>query len=99
MCRWSRAVIPMIIPTIAIIRLTEQIASAYDVALEWNDAKRTCLFYHQHPYEDATGLAFQNFPDGLRGLRLLRKPNSSNTSFQLQRIVTGFLQTTDHMSP
>ena len=68
---------------------------SYDFALEWNDSKRTILFYHQHPYEDASGLAFQNFPDGLTGLRILRKTSASTTSFQLKRLVIEFLQTTD----
>lgn len=68
---------------------------SYDFALEWNDTKRTILFYHQHPYEDASGLAFQNFPDGLTGLRLLRKSISAKNTLQLQRLVMEFLQTTD----
>lgn len=68
---------------------------SYDFAIEWNDSKRNILFYHQHPYEDASGLAFQNFPDGLTGIRLLRQPNTSTTSFRLRRLVLEYLQTTD----
>ena len=47
-----------------------------DAAVEWRGAKGSWLFYHQHPYEDASGVSFQNFPDGLTGLRFVnaRKP-------------------------
>ncbi len=68
---------------------------SYDFALEWKDDKRDLLFYHQHPYEDASGLAFQNFPDGLTGIRLLRSSTTSSSAFRLKRLVLEYLQTTD----
>ncbi|MFN8343374.1 MAG: capsule assembly Wzi family protein [Spirosomataceae bacterium] len=68
---------------------------SYDFALEWKDKQRNLLFYHQHPYEDASGLAFENFPDGLTGLRLLRLPAGSAAPLQLRRLVMEYLQTTD----
>jgi len=68
---------------------------SYDFALEWRDTKRTILLYHQHPYEDASGLAFQNFPDGLTGLSLQRFSLDISKNFYLKKITFEYLNTTD----
>ena len=39
-----------------------------DFALTLNRRSSAWLAYHQHPYEDASGTAWRNFPDGLYGL-------------------------------
>lgn len=66
-----------------------------DFALEWKNARRSWLLYHQHIYEDASGVAFQNLPDGLTGLRWLNgKPIGSGT-FRLTRLVVEWLNTTN----
>jgi hypothetical protein len=70
----------------------------YDFALEWNGLKSNWLLYHQHMYEDASGLAFQNIPDGLTGLRYLNR-STANSTFRFQRIVLEFLTTMDQSGP
>lgn len=67
-----------------------------DFAFEWKRARHSWQFYHQHIYEDASGIAFQNVPDGLTGLRWLnRKPISPSGTFRLTRVVVEWLTTTD----
>lgn len=68
---------------------------SYDFALTWRNAQYNILLYHQHPYEDASGLAFQNFPDGLTGIRLQRYTQNSIAKFRLKRLVLEYLNTTD----
>ena len=66
----------------------------YDFALEWKGHKKNWMLYHQHIYEDASGLAFRNIPDGLTGLRYMNR-NPGSTRFQLQRMVVEWLSTTN----
>jgi hypothetical protein len=67
---------------------------SYDLSVEWNGDKSNWLLYHQHLYEDASGLALQNVPDGLTGLRYLnRQPLTSR--FQVKRLVAEWLSTTN----
>lgn len=71
---------------------------SYDFALEWNGRDRNWLLYHQHYYEDASGLALQNLPDGLTGLRLLnRRPTGAR--FRFRRVVLEWLTTTNQSGP
>jgi hypothetical protein len=56
--------------------------------LGWN-----LLGYYQHPFEDKSGFAFQNMPDGLYGLRLKRTASVSNPSFQINRLTVEYLTT------
>ncbi|GAB3552716.1 capsule assembly Wzi family protein [Spirosoma fluminis] len=71
---------------------------SYDIALEWNGAKRNWLLYHQHIYDDASGLALQNIPDGLTGLRFLNH-SKTRTRFRFQRIVLEWLNTMNQSGP
>ncbi|MBO0951862.1 capsule assembly Wzi family protein [Fibrella forsythiae] len=65
-----------------------------DFAFDWKGARHSWQLYHQHIYEDASGIAFQNVPDGLTGLRWLnRKPDPG--TFRLTRVVVEWLTTTD----
>ncbi|RIV27250.1 hypothetical protein DYU11_02760 [Fibrisoma montanum] len=66
---------------------------SYDFALEWTRPNRTLTFYHQHLYEDASGLAFQNFPDGLTGIRLHNR--LARARFRVERLALEFLTTTN----
>lgn len=66
---------------------------SYDFALEWRKPTHTFLLYHQHPYEDASGLAFQNFPDGLTGLSISRKNTLSPKSLFFKKLTIEYLST------
>ncbi len=70
----------------------------FDMALDWNIGKTNLLFYRQHPFEDASGLQFQNLPDGLYGVRLQR--NNSPLSFiSLRKFLAEFLYTRNQSGP
>lgn len=71
---------------------------SYDVALEWRGTAHHWLLYHQHLYEDASGLALQNVPDGLTGLRFLNQKMTS-VRFRVQRVVLEWLSTTNQSGP
>ncbi|AQG82681.1 capsule assembly Wzi family protein [Spirosoma montaniterrae] len=71
---------------------------SYDVGVEWNGPKANWLLYRQHPYEDASGLSFQNLPDGLTGLRFLNHQPATHT-FQIRRVVVEWLRTTNQSGP
>ena len=71
---------------------------SYDFALEWRAKTSNWLLYHQHIYEDASGLAFQNVPDGLTGLRFLNQ-RADNARFRMQRVVVEWLITTNQSGP
>ena len=70
----------------------------YDVALEWNGSDHNWLLYHQHMYDDASGLALQNLPDGLTGLRFLNR-SATKSRFRFQRILVEWLTTTNQSGP
>ncbi|MFD2935954.1 capsule assembly Wzi family protein [Spirosoma flavum] len=78
-------------------RLGNHVGS-YDAALEWKGDKSNWLLYHQHMYDDASGLALQNVPDGLTGLRYLNH-SIKNSRFRFQRVVLEWLSTTDQSGP
>ena len=71
---------------------------SYDAGLEWRGRTSNWLLYHQHIYEDASGLALQNVPDGLTGLRFLNL-RTSNARFRVQRLVVEWLSTTNQSGP
>lgn len=56
---------------------------------DWN-----LWIYHQHPFEDKSGLVFINFPDGMYGLRLKNNQKSIRI-FRLQQITLEYLTTMD----
>lgn len=78
-------------------RLGNHVGS-YDLAVEWKGDKANWLLYHQHMYDDASGLALQNVPDGLTGLRLLNL-STNKPRFRFQRVVLEWLTTTDQSGP
>lgn len=71
---------------------------SYDFALESNGRQSNWLLYHLHMYDDASGLAFQNIPDGLTGLRWLNR-RTTDARFRMQRVVVEWLTTTDQSGP
>lgn len=71
---------------------------SYDIALEWKRPKSNWFLYHQHIYDDASGLALQNLPDGLTGLRFLN-PQKTRAAFRVQRLVLEWLSTTNQSGP
>jgi Capsule assembly protein Wzi len=70
----------------------------YDFALEWQGRSSNWLFYHQHIYEDASGLVFRNIPDGLTGVRFLNQ-RSTSAAFRMERLVIEWLSTTNQSGP
>ena len=54
------------------------------------------MVYHQHPYEDVSGILFKNMPDGLWGASLkIPKSNVSTGNFSLTRVTLELLTTLD----
>lgn len=78
-------------------RLGNHVGS-YDVAFEWKGSRHNWLLYHQHMYDDASGLALQNVPDGLTGLRVLNQ-SGHDTRFRFRRVVLEWLSTTNQSGP
>ncbi|MGA0556297.1 capsule assembly Wzi family protein [Larkinella sp. VNQ87] len=56
------------------------------------------LLYHQHVFEDVTGIFFKNLPDGLSGIRLSsNRPVSAG--FHLNEVLLEFLTTLSQSGP
>jgi len=71
-----------------------------DFGLSWSGLKGDLLFYHQHPFEDVSGLLFLNTPDGVWGLRWARKAiQNKPTGFRLNRLSMEVLSTTNQSGP
>ena len=68
-----------------------------DFAVEARNRLGNWLLYHQHPYEDVTGLLFFNFPDGLTGLRW--QGTAGRGRFKIEHIVAEFLTTMNQSGP
>ncbi|GAB3271316.1 capsule assembly Wzi family protein [Larkinella harenae] len=69
-----------------------------DYAVEWTHSRANFLLYYQHLYEDASGVVFLNFPDGLWGIRY-RNRTLSNSRFRLNGAVLEWLPTTNQSGP
>ena len=65
-----------------------------DFALDWKHARYGLQFYHQHIYEDVSGIAFENIPDGLTGLSWVSRKKTA-AKVQIARAVVELLSTTD----
>ncbi|WP_461150220.1 capsule assembly Wzi family protein [Spirosoma pulveris] len=78
-------------------RLGNHVGS-YDIAVEWNGSNHNWFLYHQHMYDDASGLALQNVPDGLTGLRYLNRSNA-RSRFRFQHLLLEWLSTTNQSGP
>lgn len=66
----------------------------YDLAFEYRSEKSKWLLYHNHPFEDGSGLQLQNIPDGLYGLSWKRSvPRQS--FFEIRGALLEYLYTKD----
>ncbi|GAB3266894.1 capsule assembly Wzi family protein [Larkinella harenae] len=54
--------------------------------------------YHQHAFDDVTGMFFKNLPDGLSGIRL-RTNRPGKAKFQLNEVLLEFLTTLNQSGP
>ena len=66
-----------------------------DVGVELATQNGTWLLYHQHIYEDLSGLLWYNAPDGLTGLGWHRRAGRG----WLNRVVVEYLNTMDQSGP
>ncbi|MBO0938815.1 hypothetical protein J2I47_19845 [Fibrella sp. HMF5335] len=64
-----------------------------DVALELSGDRSDWYLYYQHPYEDKSGVAFQNMPDGLYGIRWRNKAALTKSGFRLHQLTAELLTT------
>ncbi|MFD2936735.1 capsule assembly Wzi family protein [Spirosoma flavum] len=64
-----------------------------DMALEVDNDQANWFLYYQHPFEDKSGVAFQNMPDGLYGIRWKNKHTDAYNGFRLTQITAEFLTT------
>jgi len=64
-----------------------------DVALEVDNRQANWYLYYQHPFEDKSGVAFQNMPDGLYGIRWKNARFDSRNGFRLTQLTVEFLTT------
>ncbi|RAJ93249.1 capsule assembly protein Wzi [Larkinella arboricola] len=65
-----------------------------DIGVEFNLPSGRWLAYHQHAYDDVSGIVFKNVPDGLWGLSYRPGPGQQ-TAFQINRITAELLTTTN----
>lgn len=63
-----------------------------DFGIDLTLGRWQAMGYYQHPFEDKSGVAFVNLPDGLYGLRLQRLPGA-NGGFRLDHVLLEYLNT------
>ncbi|GAA4460361.1 capsule assembly Wzi family protein [Nibrella saemangeumensis] len=64
-----------------------------DIGAETSLKQWLMLTYYQHPFEDKSGLALYNLPDGLYGLSLKRRQSARTAAFTLSHILVEYLTT------
>ncbi|MCX6218950.1 capsule assembly Wzi family protein [Spirosoma sp.] len=64
-----------------------------DVAMEIDAKEGNWFLYYQHPFEDKSGVAFQNMPDGLYGIRWKNKQLDGRRGFVIRQLTAEFLTT------
>ncbi|WP_128548362.1 capsule assembly Wzi family protein [Larkinella soli] len=64
-----------------------------DVGMEVQLTRWSLLGYYQHPFEDKSGFAFKNLPDGLYGISLKRRGSLPSASFRIRRLLFEYLTT------
>jgi Capsule assembly protein Wzi len=69
-----------------------------DFGLELKLASVNLMVYHQHSFDDASGMFFQNAPDGLSGLRI-RPAQQSSATFHIDDFLLEFLSTLNQSGP
>ncbi|PRY30406.1 capsule assembly protein Wzi [Spirosoma oryzae] len=68
-----------------------------DLGLDLTTSQGTWFLYHQHIYDDFSGLVWQNVPDGLTGLSWRRNPTV--TPHWLNRVIVEYLTTMNQSGP
>lgn len=66
----------------------------YDLAFEYKLDKSKLLLYHNHPFEDGSGLQLQNIPDGLYGFSWKRAA-TGNSFVKVRGILLEYLFSKD----
>lgn len=66
-----------------------------DLALDFLGSQSNWYLYYQHPYEDKSGVAFQNMPDGLYGVRWRNVRPVRPREFRLMQLTMEVLSTTN----
>lgn len=69
-----------------------------DLGVELRLASVNLMLYHQHSYDDASGVFFNNVPDGLSGLRI-QPAKSGSSGFHIDDFLLEFLTTLDQGGP
>lgn len=69
-----------------------------DISFEGQYSNWSWLFYLQRPFEDKSGAAQQNWPDGLYGLRLIDRRSSKRTVI-IRRFTVEYIHTMDQSGP
>ncbi|MEP2937375.1 MAG: capsule assembly Wzi family protein [Gilvibacter sp.] len=64
----------------------------YNFEMHIKQKAGTYVFYHQHPFEDGSGSALKNFPDGIWGFAML--PETENYTSVFKGLVLEYIQTT-----
>ncbi|GAB3024443.1 capsule assembly Wzi family protein [Spirosoma pulveris] len=64
-----------------------------DVALDVDGGQGNWLLYYQHPFEDKSGVAFKNLPDGLYGVRWKNIRINSHTGLVIRQVTAELLTT------
>ncbi|ODS87369.1 MAG: hypothetical protein ABS46_00280 [Cytophagaceae bacterium SCN 52-12] len=64
-----------------------------DLAAEGVVAGEKFLLYHQHVYEDVSGLVWKNFPDGLWGLAWSARQTARGAEVKLEKVTLEYLTT------
>lgn len=80
-------------------RIGNHVGSA-DAAIDISTGWGNWFLYHQHIYEDQSGLLFLNSPDGLTGLSWARNATQpTRSACRLQRVVVEYVTTLDQTGP
>ncbi|GAB4021679.1 capsule assembly Wzi family protein [Spirosoma koreense] len=58
----------------------------------------TLMLYHQHSFDDSSGLFFKNLPDGLSGLRI-QPVSQGSSAFRIDDFLIEFLSTLNQSGP
>jgi hypothetical protein len=66
-----------------------------DMGMDIQIGKDNLFLYYQHIYEDNSGIIFQNFPDGLWGIRWKNGNSITNRNFQIKQVTAELLTTLD----
>lgn len=64
-----------------------------DIGLSLRLSNSSVLAYIQHPYEDKSGVALKNIPDGLYGIRWRNEKGDKKSGFRIQQITGELLST------